>query len=140
MIGIIVVAHGGFAEELLKATEHVIGALAAAKAIGLGPKDDLATRRAEIEAAVREVDSGAGVVILTDLFGGTPSNLAIAAMAQNNVDVVTGANLPMMMKLARSRSLPRREAVAAAVEAGRKYIMDAAGVLNAGAAATPSDV
>ena len=130
MIGIVLVAHGGFAEELLKATEHVMGSLPAARAIGLGPKDDLTQRRGEIDAAVREVDSGDGVVILTDLFGGTPSNLAIAAMAHGRVDVITGANLPMMMKLARSRTAPRREAVAAAVEAGRKYIMDAAGVLG----------
>lgn len=137
MIGIVVVAHGGFAAELLKATEHVVGAMPATRAIGLDPKDDIAKRRGEIEEAVRAVDGGAGVVIVTDLFGGTPSNLAIAAMAMDGVDVVTGANLPMMMKLAQSRHLDRRGAIEAAVESGRKYILDAASVLS-GDAPTPA--
>lgn len=131
MIGLVIVAHGGFARELLAAAEHVVGPLPAVTAIGLGPKDDLAARRAEIEQAVLAVDDGDGVVILTDLFGGTPSNLAIATMARfDRVDVVTGANLPMMMKLAKARTLSRREAVAAAVEAGRRYILNAAEVLD----------
>ena len=130
MIGIVVVAHGGFANELVKATEHVVGPLPAVRAIGLNPKDDLGRRREEIESAVTAVNDGDGVVIVTDLFGGTPSNLAIAAMAADGVDVVSGANLPLMMKLAQSRALDRREAVAAAVTAGRKYILDAASVLN----------
>lgn len=131
MIGIVIVAHGGFAEELLKATEHVVGPLEAAKAVGLHPKDDLTERRMEIEAAIAAVDRGKGVVIVTDLFGGTPSNLAIAAMARfTEVDVVTGANLPMMMKLATSRDLPRRTVVAKAVEAGRKYLLDVESVLD----------
>lgn len=132
MIGLVVVAHGGLAAEILKATEHVVGELPAAIAIGLEPKDDLAVRRADIEAAVREVDDGSGVIVLTDLFGGTPSNLAIAAMARDGVDVVTGVNLPMMMKLAKSRALSRADAIAAAVEAGRKYILAAADVLGEG--------
>lgn len=129
-IGIIVVAHGGLAQEILRATEHVVGDLSGARAIGLEPKDDLADRRAEIEQAVTDVDAGAGVIVLTDLFGGTPSNLAIAAMARPSVDVVTGVNLPMMMKLAKSRHLPRAKAVEIAVEAGRKYILDAAEILG----------
>ncbi|MEL6316531.1 MAG: PTS fructose transporter subunit IIA, partial [Pseudomonadota bacterium] len=128
--------HGGLAAEIVKATEHVVGDLPSAVAIGLGPKDDLAQRRADIEAAVRAVDNGAGVIVLTDMFGGTPSNLAIAAMAQDGVDVVTGVNLPMMMKLARSRTMSRADAIAAAVDAGRKYILAAADVL--GEAPTPS--
>lgn len=131
MIGIVVVAHGGFAMELKNAVEHVVGDLPAVEAIGLGPKDDLAARRAEIEAAVTKLDDGDGVVIVTDLFGGTPSNLAIATMARfQSVDVVTGANLPMMMKLVRSRAMPRRAAVDAAVEAGKRYILDASKLLE----------
>lgn len=130
MIGLVVVAHGGLAAEILKATEHVVGPLPAALAIGLEPKDDLAERRSEIEAAVAAVDDGSGVIVLTDMFGGTPSNLAIAAMARDGVDVVTGVNLPMMMRLAKSRSLSRSEAIASAVEAGRKYILAAADVLG----------
>lgn len=131
MIGIVIVAHGGFADELLKATEHVVGPLEAARSVGLNPKDDLSERRQEIETAIAEVDRGAGVVIVTDLFGGTPSNLAIAAMARfTEVDVVTGANLPMMMKLATCRGLPRRAAVEKSVEAGRKYMMDVESVLD----------
>ena len=133
MIGLVIVAQGGFAEELLNAAQHVVGTLERAEAIGLGPKDDLTERRREIEDAVRRVDAGAGVVILTDLFGGTPSNLAIATMARfDGVDVVTGANLPMMMKLAKSRTADRREAVEAAVAAGRRYILDATELLSGG--------
>lgn len=132
-IGLIIVAHGGLADELLRAAEHVVGPLERAEAIGLGPKDDLAERRAAIEQAVRRVDAGAGVVILTDLFGGTPSNLAIATRGRlDGVDVVTGANLPMMVKLAKSRSLDRREAVAAAVDAGRRHIIDPESLMSGG--------
>lgn len=134
MIGLLLVSHGGLAEELLRAAEHVVGPMAGARAIGLDPKDDLAERRDEIDAAVSAVDDGAGVVILTDLFGGTPSNLAIAAMARPGVDVVTGVNLPMLMKLAQSRDIERRAAVEAAVEAGRRYILDAAAMLDPKAA------
>ena len=133
MIGLVIVAHGGLAEELLKAAEHVVGSLERAEAIGFGPRDDLAERRGAIEEAVQRVDAGDGVIILTDLFGGTPSNLAIATRARfPNVDVVTGANLPMMMKLAKSRNMTRAEAVASAVDAGRRYIIDAAGLLSGG--------
>ncbi|MEL6977532.1 MAG: PTS sugar transporter subunit IIA [Pseudomonadota bacterium] len=131
MIGLVIVAHGGFAQELLNAAEHVVGPLPGAAAIGLGPKDDMAKRRAEVERAVAEVNDGDGVVILTDLFGGSPSNLAIATMgSMEGVDVVTGANLPMMMKLAKTRTGARRDAVAAAVEAGRRYILDARELLE----------
>lgn len=130
MIGIVVVAHGGLAAEMLRAAEHVVGPLAAARAVGLGPKDDLSERRAEIDAALEEVDVGHGVIVLTDLFGGTPSNLAIAGMVRPNVDVVTGVNLPMMIKLAKARELPLGEAVSATVAAGRKHILDAAEVLG----------
>lgn len=130
MIGLLIVAHGGFADELLKATEHVVGPLEATRAIGLDPKDDLGQRRAEIATAIREIDRGDGVIVLTDLFGGTPSNLAIEAMASDDVDVITGVNLPVMIRLARSRDRSLAGAVAAAVEAGRKYIMAASDVLG----------
>lgn len=134
MIGLVIVAHGGLAVELLRAAEHVVGPLERAEAIGLGPKDDLAERRSEIEAAVLRVDAGAGVVILTDLFGGTPSNLAIATRGRlKGVDIVTGANLPMMVKLAKSRGLDRRAAVAAAVDAGRRHIIDPESLMSGGA-------
>lgn len=128
MIGILIVAHSGLAEALLAATEHVVGAVPAARAIGLGPADDLATRRQEIAAAAAELDQGDGVVIVTDLFGGTPANLAIAVMASGPIDVITGANLPLLMKLCSVRAQPRRDAVREAVVAGRKYIMDAESV------------
>jgi PTS system mannose-specific IIA component len=130
MIGIVIVAHGGLADTLLQAVEHVVGPLEQICAIGLEPRDDLAARRTEIEEASQQVNSGAGVVIVTDLFGGTPANLAIAAMAAGDIDVISGANLPLLMKLATSRTLPRSEAVAAAVMAGRKYILDAASVMG----------
>lgn len=138
MIGIVIVAHGGLAHEFVAAAEHVMGGVPNLKAVGLDAKDDLAERRREIEDTVAAVDAGAGVVILTDLFGGTPSNLSIAAMGRADVDVVSGVNLPMIIKLARSRGLDRRAAVAAAVDAGRSYIIDAretVGDVTPGAAA-----
>ncbi len=130
MIGLLIVAHGELAGALLKTVEHVVGDLPQAQAIGLDPADDLAARRAEIEAAARALDDGAGVVIVTDLFGGTPANLAIAAMASGQIDVISGVNLPLLMKLATSRDGPRRDAVVEAVDAGRKYILDAGAVLG----------
>lgn len=131
MIGIIIVAHGGLARELLAATEHVVGDLPRARAIGLDPRDDLAARAADIAQSVDDLDDGDGVVIATDLFGGTPSNLAIQTMNARSVDVISGANLPMMIELARSRRLERSAAVAAAAEAGKRYIVDAGAVLGA---------
>lgn len=125
MIGILIVAHDGLADALLAATEHVVGEVPAAQAIGLAPTDDLATRRREITEAAAALDQGDGVVIVTDLFGGTPANLAIAAMDSGRIDVITGANLPLLMKLCSVRGSPRREAVREAVAAGRKYILDA---------------
>lgn len=138
MIGIVIVAHGGLADEMLNAAQHIVGDLPGAKAIGLGPREDLTAARARIEAAVGEVDAGAGVVVLTDLFGGTPSNLALAAMSTSNADVITGVNLPLIIKLAKSRNLPRAQAAAAAVAAGRQYILDAAEMLN-GSGPRPRD-
>lgn len=131
MIGMLIVAHGDLAQAMLSAVRHVMGDPPHVRAIGLEPNDDLASRRSEIEAAAAALDQGAGVVIVTDLFGGTPANLAIAAMASGDIDVISGVNLPVLMRLLEKRDLPRREAVTAAVEAGRKYILDAAAVLGA---------
>lgn len=128
MIGLVIVAHGGLARELLAATEHVVGPQLGASAISTGPEDDLGRKQAEIDAAVAAADDGAGVVVVTDMFGGTPCNLAIGCLGsgRSRVEVIYGANLPMLVKLAKSRGRPFDEAVAAALDAGRKYI-DAAG-------------
>ena len=101
MIGVIVVSHGALATELLRATEHVVGEpLAQAEAVAIGPDDDPAERRRDIFAAVERVDSGEGVIVLTDMFGGTPSNIALSFLDEHRVEVVTGVNLPMLIKLA----------------------------------------
>ncbi|MGF1660807.1 MAG: PTS sugar transporter subunit IIA [Rubrimonas sp.] len=122
MIGLVVVAHGGLARELLAATEHVVGPQPQALAVSTGPSDDLRAKQAEINAAVDQVDEGDGVVVVTDMFGGTPCNLAIGAMARDTVEVVYGANLPLLVKLAKMRDRPVAEAIEAALESGRKYI------------------
>lgn len=123
MIGIVLVTHGRLAAEFLAAVEHVVGPQPQARAICIDVDDDIERRRAEIVEAVRAVDTGDGVVILTDMFGGTPSNLAISVMDRPGVEVIAGVNLPMLIKLASLRTTaPLATAVAAAQEAGRKYI------------------
>jgi mannose PTS system EIIA component len=123
MIGLILVTHGRLAEEFIAATEHVVGPQRAVRAISIGPDDDMEQRRRDILAAVEEVDEGQGVILLTDMFGGTPSNLAISIMDRTRVEVIAGVNLPMLIKLASVRETePLAEAVASAQEAGRKYI------------------
>ncbi|MCS6878382.1 MAG: PTS sugar transporter subunit IIA [Geminicoccaceae bacterium] len=123
MIGLVLVTHGRLAAEFLAALEHVVGPQPQARAICIGVDDDIERRRSEILQAVREVDTGDGVVILTDMFGGTPSNLALSTLDRPGVEVIAGVNLPMLIKLASVRaSLPLSAAVAAAQEAGRKYI------------------
>lgn len=123
MIGLVLVTHGRLAAEFLAAVEHVVGPQPQARAICIGVDDDIERRRAEIVEAVRAVDSGEGVVILTDMFGGTPSNLAISTMDRPGVEVIAGVNLPMLIKLASVRANePLAAAVTAAQEAGRKYI------------------
>ncbi len=122
MIGIVIVAHGGLAREYLAAVEHVVGRQKGVKAIAIEDDHDRAAKQAEIMAAAREVDNGQGVVVVTDMFGGSPSNLSISACAQSGRRILYGANLPMLIKLAKSRDLPLPEAVGAALEAGRKYI------------------
>ena len=130
MIGIVLVTHGRLAEEFLWAAEHVVGKQTHAEAICIAPDDDIEQRRAEIEAAVSRVDQGKGVVLLTDMFGGTPSNLAISLMGKPGIEVVAGVNLPMLIKLATLRNgMNVHDAVNAAQEAGRKYINVASNLL-----------
>ena len=131
MIGLVLVTHGRLAEEFKSALEHVVGPQEAVAAVSIGPDDDMEGRRNDIIAAVEDVDDGTGVVILTDMFGGTPSNLAISVMQDRNIEVIAGLNLPMLVKLARIRGeMEMREAVRYAAEAGRKYINVANDVLG----------
>ena len=123
MIGLILVTHGKLADEFVSAMAHVVGQQEAIVAISIGPEDNMERRRADIGAAVKAVDSGAGVIILTDLFGGTPSNLAISLMRRGQVEVIAGINLPMLIRLAKARCcMPLEQAVVAARDAGRNYI------------------
>jgi mannose PTS system EIIA component len=130
MIGLVLVTHGRLAVEFVTAMEHVIGKQTAVASICIGPEDDMEGRRKDIMAAVCQVNSGAGVVVLTDMFGGTPSNLALSCMNGGSVEVVAGINLPMLIKLASVRDEEAlAEAVLHAQEAGRKYINVASRVL-----------
>jgi mannose PTS system EIIA component len=123
MIGLVIVTHGGLAVEFRSALEHIVGPQGQLETISIGPEDDMVARRADILEAVRRTDTGAGVIILTDMFGGTPSNLAISVMDEAKVEVIAGINLPILVKLAGLRGeVPLEEAVALAREAGRKYI------------------
>jgi len=122
VIGIVIVAHGGLAREYLAAVEHVVGRQRGVRAIAIEYDHDRAAKQAEIIRAADEVDTGAGVVLVTDIFGGSPSNLSMPACEQPNRVIVYGANLPMLIKLAKSRHLGVTEAAAQALEAGRKYI------------------
>ena len=122
MIGIVIVAHGGLAREYLSAVEHVVGPQQGMRAIAIEDDHNRARKQAEICAAADDVDTGQGVVVVTDMFGGSPSNLSLMACAGSGRRIVYGANLPMLIKLAKSRDLPVAEAVSAALEAGRKYI------------------
>lgn len=123
MIGLILVTHGKLAEEFVAAMQHVVGRQEAVKTVCIGPNDDMEARRAEIAAAVAQVDAGEGVIILTDLFGGTPSNLAISLMQRGKVEVIAGINLPMLIRLAKARGcMGLEKAVVAARDAGRNYI------------------
>ena len=135
MIGLVVVTHGRLAEEFVVAMEHVVGAQERIATVCIGPDDDMEERRAEIAAAIPTVDAGRGVIILTDLFGGTPSNLAISLMQPGRVEVIAGINLPMLIRLGGARKAMKVvDAVAAAREAGRKYITVASEALGEAAA------
>jgi mannose PTS system EIIA component len=123
MIGMVLVTHGALADEFRSALEHVVGPQEQIATINIGADDDMEQRREDIVAAVEAVEQGEGVVILTDMFGGTPSNLAISVMHNRPVEVIAGVNLPMLVKLARVRGdQDIKTAVNLAADAGRKYI------------------
>ena len=130
-IGVVLVTHGNLGTELVKVMEHVVGPQTQLTTITIGPDDDMEKRREDILSSVQLVDKGLGVIILTDMFGGTPSNLAISIMEQANIDIIAGVNLPMLIKLASVRSTETiSDAVTQAREAGQKYIMVASQVLG----------
>jgi mannose PTS system EIIA component len=135
MIGLVLVTHGRLAIEFVTAMEHVVGPQTDVESVCIGPDDDMEARRTDIATAIAKVNTGSGVIVLTDLFGGTPSNLAISLMEMGQVEVIAGINLPMLIRLESAR---RRmnvvDAVAAAREAGRKYISVASEVLGEKAA------
>ena len=131
MIGIVIIAHAGLATEFRSALEHVVGVQEQLEALSIGPDDDMESRRKELITAIGRVNDGTGVIVLTDMFGGTPSNLAISVMEDTGAEVIAGANLPMLIRLASVRKdKPLAEAVNLAKEAGRKYINVASQVLS----------
>ena len=135
MIGLVLVTHGRLAAEFITAMEHVVGPQQAIEGICIDADDDMEARRADIADAIAKVNEGEGVIILTDLFGGTPSNLAISLMKTEDVEVIAGVNLPMLIRLEGARKVMGvRAAVAAAREAGRKYISVASEILGEAAA------
>jgi mannose PTS system EIIA component len=130
MIGLVIVTHGGLAHEFRRTLEHVVGAQDQLETIAVGPDDDLERRRADILASVRRVDAGDGVVVATDMFGGTPSNLALTVLDEGRVEVIAGVNLPLLIKFAQVRgACPFKEAAATAIQTGRKYITVAGQIL-----------
>lgn len=132
MIGLVLVTHGRLALEFRVAMEHVVGPQTAIETICIGPDDDMETRRADIAAAVGRVNDGSGVILLTDLFGGTPSNLAISLLKSGEIEVIAGVNLPMLIRLESARKTMKvKDAVAAARDAGQKYISVASELLGA---------
>lgn len=131
MIGLILVSHRQLAQEMKAVMEHVVGIQENVETVSIFPTDDMEQRRLEIQEKIAKVDSGDGVIVLTDMFGGTPSNLAISMMTQENVEVLAGMNLPMLIKLAQVRSNQKlKEATLSAQEAGKKYINVASALLN----------
>jgi len=123
MIGIVIITHGNLASELLSAVQHIVGAQNHIKTVCIGPQDDVDQRRAEISAAIKAVDLGEGVVLVTDMFGGTPCNLALAHLKKGKVEVLAGANLPSLIKLIGLRiEAPLEKAVDEAIKSGRKYM------------------
>ena len=131
MIGLVIVTHGRLAEEFILAMEHVVGPQKCVRAICIGPEDDMEKRRRDILKAVDEVNDGGGAILLTDMFGGTPSNLAISLLEAGRVEVIAGVNLPMLIRLEGARrSMNVRDAVAAARDAGQKYISVASDLLG----------
>jgi mannose PTS system EIIA component len=132
MIGLILVTHGTLANEFVVAMEHVVGPQKQIATVCIGPRDDMEQRRKEIAQAIKSVNSGEGVIILSDLFGGTPSNLSISLLDAGKIEVIAGVNLPMLIRLESARkNMSVTDAVAAARDAGRKYISVASEVLEA---------
>jgi len=131
MIGLVLVTHGRLATEFAAAMEHIVGPQPQLETVCIGPEDDMEVRRDDIEAAVKRVEDGQGVILLTDMFGGTPSNLAISLMGRGQVEVIAGINLPMLIRLASVRkTMNVANAVEAAAAAGRKYISVASQILG----------
>ncbi len=131
MIGLVLVTHGHLADEFLSAMQHVVGPQKNAFTVCIGPDDNVESRRDEIVQKVQQADTGKGVIVLTDMFGGTPSNLAISIMDKANVEIIAGVNLPMLIKLAALRKdTSLKNAVAGAQEAGKKYINIASQLLG----------
>jgi PTS system mannose-specific IIA component len=123
MIGLVLVTHGRLADEMVAALEHVVGPQDAIGTVCIGPNDDMDQRRRDILAAIKRVEGGRGVVVLTDMFGGTPSNLAISVMPLGEIEVIAGVNLPLLIKFAKLRDDgPMAEVIRQSAEAGRKYI------------------
>ena len=141
MIGLVLVTHGRLAEELRSAMEHVVGPQRAVATVCIGPDDDMEGRRQEIRESIASVDQGDGVVVLTDIMGGTPCNLAISLADRKSIDVIAGVNLPLLVKLAKIRSSePLAEAVGHATAAGRKYIASANNLSNGNTPEAPPAV
>lgn len=133
LLGLVLVTHGRLAEEMVHAMEHVVGPQRGIATVCIGPNDNMEERRKEIADAIRKVDEGRGVVMLTDLFGGTPSNLAISLLENGRTEVIAGVNLPMLIRLESARkAMDLRAAVIAAKEAGQKYISVASEMLGVG--------
>jgi PTS system mannose-specific IIA component len=131
MIGMVIVTHGGLATEFRAALEHIVGRQEQLETVSIGPDDEMELRRRDLLDAVRRVDTGEGVIVLTDMFGGTPSNLAISIMGETKAEVIAGINLPMLVRLAGVRKDRKlEEAIDLAKEAGRKYISVASQILS----------
>ena len=131
MIGLVLVTHGNLALEFISAMQHVVGKQEQVEAVCIGPEDDMEMRRAEILKKVESVNKGDGTIVLTDMFGGTPSNLALSIMEKAKVEIIAGINLPMLIKLCSLRKdKPLKESVAGAQEAGKKYITVASQLLG----------
>ena len=130
MLGIVLVAHNDLAESMKRVVEHVVGPLPEVACISVLPEDDIDTKRKEIQKAVRKVNKKKGAVIVTDMFGGTPSNLAISLMEEGKVEVISGMNLPMLVKLVRMRKKSLNEAIRNAAESGQYYIIVASDLLE----------
>jgi PTS system mannose-specific IIA component len=136
MIGIVLVTHGRLAQEFIAAMEHMIGPQQQVRAISIGPEDNVERRQREIAAAAKSVDTGGGTVLITDMYGGTPCNLALTLLQRGKIEVLAGANLPSLIKLVDVRSkLPLEDAVREAIEAGRKYMRAGSADLPSGTAA-----